>query len=156
MQYSTSLALTLEVKMMLYLALYTISQSERGRTGDKMVMSRFTTRITFSTDQSDFVSSFVLHSQVGSVHVVLTLVEVWVPFFFFCFPPRLASSAAPSGTVRIEVNVSVWNEMLPFSCGRFHLYVACYSRRNNTAMRTETRVGTWTVKWNGGKIAPGT
>lgn len=76
MQYSTSLVFTLEVKMMLYLALYTISPSERGRTGDKMVMSRFTTRITFSTDQSDFVSSFVLCSQVGSVHVVLTVVEV--------------------------------------------------------------------------------
>lgn len=97
-QYSTSLAFTLEVKMMLYLALYTISQSERGRTADKMVMSRFTTRITFSTDQSDFVSSFVLRSQVGSVHVVLTLVEVWVPFlFFFVSPHGWQAQQPPAG-----------------------------------------------------------
>lgn len=55
----------------------------------------------------------------------------------FLPPPWLASSAAPSGTVRIEVSVSAWNEMLPFSCGRSHLYAACYSRRNNTAMRMD-------------------
>lgn len=122
---------TLYLRMMWFLRLYSVSQRERNT--DRMEMSKFKTRITFPTDPSDFVTSFILRSQC-SFHVVLTLAKARVPFFFlFIISPRLASSAAPSGTVRIEVNMSVWNEMLPISCGRSRLYVACYSRRNNTA-----------------------
>lgn len=112
--------------------------SKRERNTDRMGMSKFKTRITFPTDPSDFVTSFILRSQC-SFHVVLTLAKARVLFFsFFSFiSPRLASSAAPSGTVRIEVNMSVWNEMLPISCGRSRLYVACYSRRNNTVACTD-------------------
>lgn len=39
--------------------------------------------------------------------------------------------------VRIEVNVSVWNEMLSISWGRSLLYVARHSRRNNIAVYTD-------------------
>lgn len=127
---------TLYLRMMWFLGLYSVSQRERNT--DRMGMSKFKTRITFPTDPSDFVTGFILRSQC-SFHVVLTLAKAssFFCFFFFFISPRLASSAAPSGTVRIEVNMSVWNEMLPISCGRSRLYVACYSRRNNTAARMD-------------------
>lgn len=41
--------------------------------------------------------------------------------------------------VRIEVNVSVWNEMLSISWGRSLLYVARHSRRNNIAVYKDLR-----------------
>ena len=45
--------------------------------------------------------------------------------------PRVTTPATLGGTVGIEVNMSVWNEMLSISSGRRLLYVAHHSRINN-------------------------
>lgn len=63
-----------------------------------MGMSKFKTRITFPTDPSDFVTSFILRSQC-SFHVVLTLAKARVPFLFSSslFPHGWQARQPPAG-----------------------------------------------------------
>lgn len=57
--------------------------------------------------------------------------------------PRLTTPASPSRTVRIEVNVSVWNEMLPVSGGRCLLCGVRHSSTNNIGAYKDLLHGRW-------------
>lgn len=124
------------------------------RESDRMGTLKYKTWITFSTDPSDFVPSFALWSRMGFSHFLDSGKSSSSFFFSFFLSPRLTTSAALSGMVRIEVNMSVWNEMLSISWGRSLLYVARYSRRNNIAVYTDLwsnpvwKHGHLTLKWN--------